>query len=166
MEALDFSRNPNRKRIAAAYRTKAKEIAFPRGEIRAGKTAKIAFVRILLLPPFIVDAIQVDDFGFQAPGFQHGGQAEDADGGKLPHDASRIRLAHRLVAQLVGRGCTNEADSHRSHFLGPVPSGFDVYYREETPPGSGVFRSDVYCREETPPGSGRISPEELRSPYW
>src|SRR5215471_17268061 len=138
MQALDFSGNPNCQWIAAAYRTKAKEIAFPRGEIRSGKAAKIAFVRIGVSAPFVVDAIEVDDFGLQTVCFQHSGEAQDADWSQLAHDASRIRLTNQPVAELVGRGCADEADFHLCHLLGPVQSGSDVYY-ERRP-----LRSPVY----------------------
>src|SRR5215831_9802457 len=131
MRSLDFRSDAKRKRVTAAYCTEAKEIEFSRDKIGAGKAAKIDFVRIGVLAPFVVDSIQVDNFGFQTVRFQHCGKAQDADGGKLSHDASCIRLAHRRVAQLVGRGRADEADFHRRHLRGAVRSGSDGYYREE-----------------------------------
>src|SRR5262249_49099340 len=73
LQQLDFRCDTKRKRIAAAYRAEAKEIAFARGKIRAGKATKIGFV--LMLPPFIVDTIQVHDFRLQTRSFQYCSEA-------------------------------------------------------------------------------------------
>src|SRR5262249_20077773 len=114
MQPLDFRGNAKGKRVAAAYRTEAKEIGFGRSKARSGKAAEIAFFPIQMLPTFVIDAIQVDDFRLEALGFQDSGEAQDTDRGKLAHDASRVRFAHRPV-ELVGRGRTDQADVHRCH---------------------------------------------------
>src|SRR5260370_12466177 len=118
MHALDLSRDAKRQRVAAADRTEAKEIKIAAGEVGPGKTAKISFILLRFLPPIVVNAIEVHNFRLQALGFQHGGKAEDADGGKLAHDASCIHFAHGLVIELVGRGRTDEANFHGCHLLG------------------------------------------------
>src|SRR5260370_32199646 len=117
MHSLDLSSDAQRQRVAAANRAEAKEIKIAAGEVGSGKTAKISVMSIRILQPTVVSAIEVHNFGLQALGFQHGGKAQDADRGKLDHDASCLRFAYRPVIELVGRGRTDEADFHGCHLL-------------------------------------------------
>ena len=112
MQPLDLSGNAKRQRVAAANRTEAKKVKITAGEVGSGKIAKINFILLRFLPPIVVNAIEVYNFRLQAFCFQHGGKAEDADRGKLAHNASCLHFVHRPVIELVGRGRTDEADSH------------------------------------------------------
>ena len=118
MRALDLSGDAKRQRVAAANRAEAKEVKITTGEVSSGKSAKIGFVPIRIFQPTVVNTIEVHNFRLQALGFQHRGQAQDADRGKLPHDASCVQFSYGPVIELVGRGRTDEADSHGGHFVG------------------------------------------------
>src|SRR6266850_583227 len=125
MRSLDLSGDAKRQRVAAADRTEAKEVKIAAGEVGSGKTAKISFILLRCAPPIVVDAIEVHHFRLQALRFQHGGKAEDADRGKLAHDASCVLFAQHLAMKLVGRGRTDEADFHGCHLLAE-PDGVEA----------------------------------------
>src|SRR2546425_5373682 len=118
MRSLDLSGDAKRQRVAAANRTEAKEVEIAAGEVGSGKTAKITSILLRCVPPIVIDAIEVHNFRLQALRFQHGGKAEDADRGKLAHDASRLLFAHHLTMELVSRGRTDETNFHCCHLLG------------------------------------------------
>src|SRR5205809_4548365 len=117
MRLLDLRGDAKRERVAAANCTETEEIKIPAGQVISGKTAKISFASIRILQPTVVDAIEVHNFGLQAPRFQHRSKAQDADWSQLPHDASCFHFAHAPVIELVGRGRADEANLHGYHAL-------------------------------------------------
>ncbi len=129
---LDFAGDAKRYRVAAANRTEAKEVKITTGEIISGKTAKINLVAIRIPQPAVINTVQVDNFRLQTLGFQNGGKAQDADRGKLAHDASRFHFVNGPVIEPVGRRRTDEADFHLCHCLGgrermrPIPCPYSL----------------------------------------
>src|SRR5437763_16868025 len=103
MRLLDLRGDAQRERVTAANCTETEEIKISAGEVISGKTAKISFVSIRILQPTVVHAIEVHNFGLQAPGFQHRSKAQYADRSQLPLDACCVRFAHVSVIELVGR---------------------------------------------------------------
>src|SRR5216684_4454217 len=110
MRSLDIGGDAQRQRVAAANRTEAEKFEVAAGEVIPGRAAKISFVSIRILPPTVINAIEVHDFRLQAFGLKHGCKAQNADRRKLAHDAGRFHFAHSTAIELIGRGSTDETN--------------------------------------------------------